>query len=94
MITALGVDVVEGNAPEPRGVVVNRNVTISHSSHVQVGTGNTQNVTLTIQKLVEAVEHSDAPEPEKKKAKALIQKLSENRLLATVIGSLIGSQIS
>jgi hypothetical protein len=85
-ITGLGVDVVEGNVRSPIAITIDRRVTGSGSSHVQVGDGNVQDIHMTADKIVAAINSSTASEAEKEKAKSLLQRVLENPLLSTVTG--------
>jgi sRNA-binding carbon storage regulator CsrA len=61
------------------------NIGSIHSQQVQVGDGNTQNVTITLTELVEAVAKSEDEE-----AKSVLEKLLNN----STVGSLIGAGAS
>jgi hypothetical protein len=91
-ISAHGVDVIEGRASAPKGVTVNdHSVHIHGSSNVQVGSGNTLHANTTIGKLISAVDHSQASDSEKAEAKSLLQRMSENRLVTTVLATFLSS---
>jgi hypothetical protein len=90
-ITARGIDVTEGNARAPITVTLHdRSISVSGSSHVQIGNSNTQSITLHIEKLVAAVDHSTASETEKAEAKSLLRRLAENPLVQSVLGAVLG----
>ena len=43
-ISASGVDVVEGNLSPPIAIIIDQSINVHDSSHVQIGTGHTQNM--------------------------------------------------
>ena len=73
-----------------RGRIVNKTYNINiDSKNVQIGDHNTQNVTINVQKLVEAIAESNDHE-----AKSMLKSLLENSTVASVIGAGVSSLIS
>jgi hypothetical protein len=90
-ITARGVDVVEGTAPAPITVTLHdHRISVSQSSNVQSGDSNTQGVKLRIDKLIAAIDHSEASDAEKTEAKSLLEKITSNPLVQTVLSAVLG----
>lgn len=90
-ISAYGVDVIEGSRTPPIALTINdHSVRVSGSQHVQVGSGNTQGVTISIDKLVAAIDHSSASADEKAEAKSLLAKLGSNPIVLKVLGAVAG----
>jgi len=80
-ITDYGIEVFEGKVPKPMPMIFN-SVTISGSSNVQLGQGNTQNVSsIDVGKLNAAIDGATATMEEKAEAKSLLAKLVSNPLL-------------
>jgi len=90
-ITNLGVDVIEGSTKPPIAITIDRRVTITGSSHVQVGDSNVQDIHMKADKIVAAINSSTATEAEKEEAKSLLQRVLANPLLSTVTGWFSGS---
>ena len=91
-ILASGVDVVEnGGIKSPIKIAFDHSshVTVTNSSHVQLGNGNTQIGDISIQKLITAIDHSQASDSDKKEAKSILGKLLEHPLVNTIVGKLI-----
>jgi len=91
-ILAPGVDVVEnGGVGSPVTITFDHSshVTVSSSSHVQMGDGNVQVDDITIQKLVAAIDHSNALDGDKAEAKSRLAKFLEHPLVNTITGKLI-----
>jgi hypothetical protein len=81
-ILAPGVDVIEGKTRPPMAITVDNSVNIHGSQNVQVGgSGNVQNVTMDIQKLISLVDSAGASVAEKEEAKSLLKKLADNKLV-------------
>ena len=89
-ITGLGVDVIEGNAKSPIAITIDRRVTITGSSHIQVGDSNVQDIHMNADKIVAAINSSAVTEAEKEEARSLLQRVLENPLLSRLIGLLGG----
>ena len=91
-ITASGVDVVEDE-----GVGAPIKITFDHSTHysvqssagVQIGNGNTQGNSLNISHLIDAIEKSTAPAPDKQEAKSRLMAFLKHPLVTTIVGKLI-----
>lgn len=92
-LTSYGVDVVEGTVRPPISIVIDQSVTVSSSQNVIVGSGNVQTVSIDVEKLNLAIDHSKADFAEKAEAKSLLKKLIENKLLRAVLERWIGSKL-
>jgi hypothetical protein len=90
-ITSHGVDVIEGYAHSSIAISVDKRISISGSNHVQVGDGNTQDVRFDAEKVVTAINNSDATVTEKEEAKSLFRCVAENPILSKILGGLIGA---
>jgi hypothetical protein len=92
-ISAAGVDVVEGNSRPPISIVLDQShhIAVHHSSNVQVGHGNVQDVTVQVEKIIGAIDKSSASEEEKKEAKSLLKKFLEHPLVSSIAGGLASS---
>ena len=89
-ITAFGVDVVEGNVSPPIAVSIDSSISVSGSQRVQIGGhGNTQNVTLDMEKMVTLVDSANATVAEKEEAKSLLKKVFDNKLVQGALEKLI-----
>lgn len=84
-ITSEGIDVIEGNKAPPISIHVN------NSQNVQIGEQNIQNVNFDIGKLIAAVDHSNASDSEKQKAKSILQSLLENPIIQAVWRNVFGT---
>lgn len=85
-ISAQGVDVIEGTVPPPITITVHdQSVSVKGSTNVQIGNNNTQ--TLTVEKLIAAVDHSTVSEAEKKEAHSIIEKIINSSLMKTILGT-------
>ncbi len=94
-ITAHGVDVIEGTASSQIAVTVHdHRISVRESSYVQIGNSNTQHVSVDVEKLISAVDHSDASAGEKQEAQSLLEKLAGNRLIQLVWAIVFGSSAS
>jgi hypothetical protein len=87
-ITASGVDVVEGTARSPITITFDQShiVNITGSNNI-VGDNNSMHV----DEIITAINRSNASEEDKSTAKSLLQKVSENKLLNTVLGAAVGA---
>jgi hypothetical protein len=91
-ITASGVDVIEGNLRSPIAITFHdQSVTVTGSSHVQIGNSNVSTTNVDIGKLIAAIDRSTASDGEKTEAKSLIEKITSNPLVVAVLGSVLGS---
>jgi len=68
-------------------------VRVTGSSNVQIGNANVQAVNLEMQKIMAKIDEAQASAPEKQEARSLLERLSNNPLLAGVIGALISGGI-
>jgi hypothetical protein len=98
-ITAYGTEVVEGDAQAPFTINLNpvidarvthsvdKSITISGSTGVQIGDGNVQNIAnnIDVEKVIAAIDHSTAGEAEKAEAKGLVRKVVDNGLAITAL---------
>jgi hypothetical protein len=80
-ITNLGVDVIEGNTKAPIAISIDRSISVSGSTLVQIGDRNTQDIRVNADKIVAAINQSTATLTEKEDAKSLLQKILLNPLL-------------
>lgn len=85
-ITSEGVDVIEGNKAPPISI----NYHVKDSQYVQIAAGNIQNADVDIGKLIVAVDHSNASDSEKQKAKSILQSLLENPIIQAVWRNVFG----
>jgi hypothetical protein len=89
-ISNLGVDVIEGNAKPPIAISIDRSISVSGSTFVQIGNDNTQDIRIDADKIVAAINHAAATSTEKEDAKTLFQKVLENPLLSKIFGLFTG----
>ncbi len=90
-ITASGIDVIEGTAHAPISITLHdHSVRVTASTNVQIGNSNSQTVQLEIKKILTKVEQTNAPPAEKQEAKSLLERLSNNALLVSLLGGLFG----
>jgi hypothetical protein len=93
-ITAYGIDVVEGKEASPIAInfaYSDHSVSVSSSSNVQIGSGNIQGIAVHVEKLMEAIEASNAPPEKKKEAVGAFKKFLEHPAVAAILGGLAGS---
>jgi hypothetical protein len=85
--------VVEGNVAAPISIVLDqsRHVAVHHSSNVQIGNENVQDVTIHFEKLLSAIDKSSASDKEKEEAKSLLKKFLEHPLVSSIAGGLASS---
>ena len=87
-ITAFGFDVIEGTAQSPISITFDHRQTVSITgSNNIVGNHNLMNV----EGISTAISRANFSEAEKAEAKSHWQKVSENKLLNTAIGSICGA---
>ncbi len=93
-ITAYGVDVIEGEVKAPISIALDKsqNITITDSSHVQIGNSNAQDVHIDIGKILTAINKSNATDGEKEEAKSLLRSFLSHPLVSAIVGG-IASQI-
>jgi hypothetical protein len=89
-ISAFGVDVIEGHTKPPISISLDysRHITVHGSSNVQIGNANVQGISIAIEKVIAAIDRSQAPETEKAQAKSLLKKFLEHPLVTSIAGSL------
>lgn len=90
-ITALGVDVVEGQRQPGIAVQLVHNhyaTTISGSTNVIVGNNNTQQVNAAFEELLRAIDAYSGSDAEKEKSKGLLAQLASSPVFAQVVGQL------
>jgi len=87
-INAFGVNVMEGHAKPPISITYDqsRHISVQHSSNVQIGDSNVQRV--SIEEVVSAIDHSNAPDAEKAEAKSRLKKFLEHPLVTSIAGGL------
>lgn len=83
-----GIEVVEKKRQPPIPIIFHQ-VHIHGSTNVVIGQGNTQNITFEMNSLIAAIDKSDATPAEKTAAKSLVEKITENPLLNTIVGGII-----
>ena len=90
-ISALGIDVAEGEATPDIKIefVQNKSINISDSSNVIVGDHNKQNISHHIKEIIHAIDTSHASPEDKAEAKSLLRKFVEHPLVTTVAGAVI-----
>ena len=81
-ITSAGVAVVDGDAQPPFSITLHdHRVTVSDSTGVIVGSGNTQKVKLNKRHIENVIEKSNSSEDEKNEAKTLLERVIGNSTL-------------
>lgn len=87
-ITAGGIDVIEGTVKSPITITLDHRQTVSITgSNNIVGDHNS----MSVEAISSAINRTSFSEAEKAEAKSLWQKVTENKLLNTVVGSLCGA---
>jgi hypothetical protein len=87
-ITAKGVDVIEGTVQSPISISVDHSQTVTiHGSNNIIGNNNQ----LSLESVNSEISRSNFSEPEKVEAKSLWQKVCENKILNTVVGSVFSA---
>ncbi len=66
---------------------------IMFNGPTQIGDGNTQNFMNCFTSIENMIDNTQAPDAEKQKAKGLLQQITENPLLNTIIGGLLSGII-
>lgn len=92
-ITAKGIDVVEGSTTPPIAVHIHdhtRAINVHGSTNVVVGDGNIQNVSSSVQALLNAIDESAGTADQKAEAKSQLKKFLEHPLVAALAGGAIG----
>ncbi len=90
MITAKGVDVVEGTAQSPITVTFNdSSIKVHSSSNVQIGNSNSISDSVRVARMNEAIDSAPATEGEKVEAKSLVARLSNNATFGSLVGALV-----
>jgi len=91
-ITSRGIDVIEGNAPPPIAITIeSRQISVHGSSNVQIGAGNAQGITIRADKVIAAINDSQATVEEKEKARSAVQSILSSPLLTKIFGWVTGS---
>jgi len=87
-ISAFGVDLIEGHARSPISITLDQSqyVIVHKSSNVQVGNANIQDVSIQIEKIINAIDQSKASEREKAEANSLLKKFLEHPLVTSILG--------
>jgi hypothetical protein len=84
-----GVEVIEGSRQPAIAVNVDHSITLHGSHNVTIrGQGNTQNVTIDLERLNLIVDSSDSSQAEKEAARSIFKILSESKLAQWAIGKL------
>jgi len=92
-LLAPGVDAVESRgskSPVEIQFAPIQNVNIINSSNVVVGHVNVQEVKLSIEKLVAAINQSSGSEEQKEQARSLLSRFLEHPLVTSIAGGLVG----
>jgi len=91
-ISADGVDVKEGKIKSTISINLDysQHVSVVASPHTQVGNGNVQRVSISveIEKIISAIDHSTASEAEKREAKSLLKRFLEHPLVTSIAGGI------
>lgn len=92
-INANGTDVIENNVAPPISISFDhsRNISVESSSNVQIGDSNIQDVSVSLKKLVVAIESADATDSEKNEAKSRLSKFLQHPLVTSIAGGLADS---
>jgi hypothetical protein len=91
-ITSRGIDVIEGNASPPIAITIDsRQYSVHGSSNVQIGEGNAQDITIRADKVIAAIDHSQATDQEKEKARSIVQSILASPFLTKIFGWVTGS---
>jgi hypothetical protein len=87
-ITASGIDVIEGTVQPPISINFDHSQMVTiHGSNNIVGDNNY----LSLENVNSEINQSHFSEPEKAEAKSIWRKVCENKLLNTVLGSVVGA---
>lgn len=87
-ISAEGVDVIEGSAQSPISITFDHRQTVTiHGSNNIIGNNNN----LSLEMVNSEISQSNFSDAEKAEAKSLWQKVCDNKLLNTVVGSVFGA---
>jgi hypothetical protein len=90
-ISVYGVQVVDGEAKPPIAINIDASVNVHGSQGVQIGgSGNVQNINLTLERLNNYIDSAGAMTQEKEKAKGLLRAAFENPLVQKAIQWLTG----
>ncbi|TCU78845.1 hypothetical protein EDE08_101627 [Bradyrhizobium sp. R2.2-H] len=93
-ISAYGVDVIEGESAPPIAITIDNSVNVHSSQNVMVGgSGNTQSVTMDVEKLFNAVDGAEASATEKAEAKSLLKMVLDNPIAKKALDWLFKSQV-
>jgi hypothetical protein len=87
-ISAYGVDVIEGEKAPPISITFDhsQHVSVLNSTGVQIGDSNVQGV--SIDKIIIAIDRSNAVEAQKEEAKSLLKKFLEHPLVVSIASGL------
>ena len=85
-ITALGIDVVEGELEPPIGIKL-QNIYISSSSNIQIGDQNIQDIKISIENIIQSIDKSSFSPKEKAEAKSKLKEFLKHPLVASVLGA-------
>lgn len=90
-ITATGVDVMEGNVAPPISITLHdHSISVVGSQNVQIGNANQQTVAIEIGKLANIIDSMNASDTEKKEAKGILERVTNNPLVVAAFGALFG----
>ena len=86
-INVHGIEAIENPAKTPSQVVIDHSINVHSSQNVQITAHNIQGVTIDIEKLNAAIDGSTITIEEKVATKSLLKRLSENKLLLSLLKS-------
>ena len=87
-ITALGIDVIEGETQPNIKVkfVQTKNINVSGSANVVIGDNNRMTVKQHLSELAHLIDNSEGTSEQKAEAKGLLSRLAEHPLIAAIAG--------
>jgi len=85
-ITALGIDVIEGEKASPVEIKY-QNITISSSSNIQIGDQNIQDIKISIENIISSIESSSFSPQEKNEAKSKLKEFLKHPVVASILGA-------
>lgn len=92
-ISALGIDVIEGEARAPFSIVI-KNYSVNGDNFGIVGDSNSQSIEPQIELIVSSIDKSSHDEKEKKEAKGLLKKFLEHPLVTAIAGAAVAKYLS
>jgi hypothetical protein len=92
-ITAFGVDVVEGTTEAPIAITFHSQTVSVHGSpgaNVNIGDGSIHQNGSWANYISGRIDKASASDSEKREAKSLLERVSENKLVNTILGAVVG----